>query len=125
MSVQEQLRALVHRHHANLAEQIASVDRLLTARDEEGHAPHDSIVEAQGITHQMKGTAGSMGFAALSTAAAELDTSLKQLKALDGAVTSDQMQEASQFLSSLQKIASETTPEMSTLYNADLSQLAK
>lgn len=125
MSVQEQLRALVHRHHANFIEQIASVDHLLTARDEDGRASHANIVEAQGITHQMKGTAGSMGFAHLSTAAAELDTSLKQLKALAGSVTPDQMQEASQFLSSLQKISSETTPEMSTLYNADLSQLAK
>lgn len=125
MTVQEQLRALVHKHHGNFIEQIACVGRLLADRNGEGLAPSTSIVEAQGITHQMKGTAGSMGFADLSSAAAELDASLKQLKAVDGPVSAAQMEAAVERLTTLQSISAQTTPEMSTLYNADLSRLMK
>lgn len=73
----------------------------------------------------MKGTAGSMGFADLSTAAAALDTSLKRLKEANGPVASGHMEDALQLLSGLQEMLSRTTPEMSTLYNADLSRLTK
>ncbi len=79
MTIDEQLRALVLRHHANLHEQIATVTRLLETRDAQGNAT-PCAAEAQGITHQLKGTAGSMGFPNVSVAAGALDDSLKILQ---------------------------------------------
>lgn len=126
MTMQEQLRQLVVRHHANLLEQIATVGRLLDPVGE----PHGAlavarVVEAQGITHQMKGTAGSMGFAAVGAAASTLDESLKVLKRASAPLPAPQVQPALDLLDSLRKIAEATPPEKSTLYNADLSRLAR
>lgn len=61
----------------------------------------------------------------MGTAAAALDENLKGLRKQFGAIARDQMQPSLQLLSALQRIAGETAPEMSTLYNADLSQLAR
>lgn len=54
MTMQEQLRALVHRNHAKLLEQLAAVVRLLTQTDESGAVTHEAITEAESLTHQMK-----------------------------------------------------------------------
>lgn len=124
MNIQEQLRGLVERHHANFGEQIAVVARLLGQSGRENVACA-RIAEAQAITHQMKGTAGSMGFPEVGAAAAALDESLKLLKVLPGPVTAGQRTRALELLASLQGIAARTTPEMSTLYNADLSKLSR
>jgi len=125
MSMQERLRDLVERHHVNLVEQIATVGRLLTPPEDGSPLPLPRIIEAQGITHQMKGTAGSMGFPDVGAAAATLDESLKSLEKGPGPIAPGQLQAALDLMSTLCSIAAATTPEMSTLYNADLSKLAK
>jgi len=125
MTMQEQLRALVERHHANLAEQVAIVARLLGQDDEGSDVGVARVIEAQGLTHQMKGTAGSMGFVHVAAAAAKLDEHLKDLKRCPDPVTAAQRKESLELLCELQRIAASTTPEMSTLYDADLSKLAR
>jgi HPt (histidine-containing phosphotransfer) domain-containing protein len=123
--MQEQLRALVERHHANLAAQVAAAAGLLAELDENGAVPAARIIEAQGITHQLKGTAGSMGFAEVSAAAAALDESLKGLKKQPCPILATQLEASLEKLAALKRIAEQTTPEMSTLYNADLTKLAR
>jgi HPt (histidine-containing phosphotransfer) domain-containing protein len=123
VSVQEQLRQLVHAHHSNFAKQLVSVERLLHSGDETGLVPAEQIADAQALSHQMKGTAGSMGFPIVGQAAAELDDILKGLKAEAVPVDATRMQAAREQLAKLQSIAAQTTPEMSTLYHADLSKL--
>lgn len=123
MSLQEQLRDLVHRHHANFAEQLAIVDRLLRPPDQTGTVTQAQVVEAQAITHQMKGSAGSMGFTEVGTAAAALDDGLKLLKRIPDPIPPAQRQAALELLANLQAVAARTTPEMSTLFSADLSKL--
>jgi hypothetical protein len=44
---------------------------------------------------------------------------------LGGPIPAAQLQSSLNLLAALQRIAQATTPEMSTLYNADLSQLAR
>lgn len=125
MTTQEQLRALIERHHANFLEQIAMVGQLLAARDPNAHLPRPRIIEAQSITHQLKGTAGSMGFAEVGAAAAALDERLKGLKSAPEPVSAVQLEPTLDCLAALEHIAEETRPEMSTLYDVDLSQLAR
>lgn len=124
MTIEEQLRQLVIRHHANLHEQIAIVTQLLEARDEQGQR-RPGAVEAQGITHQLKGTAGSMGFPVVSAAASALDDNLKVLKRETPPIPEERLKPSLDLLAELRRIADETTPEMSTLYNVDLKQLAR
>jgi HPt (histidine-containing phosphotransfer) domain-containing protein len=124
MNMQAQLRTLVERHHANFAEQLETVARLLQPADEDsGAVPQARVVEAQAITHQMKGTAGSMGFAQVGAAATALDDSLKLLKRIPDPIQPAQRQASIDLLATLQSVTARTTPETSTLYNADLSQL--
>lgn len=125
MTMQEQLRALIQTNHPKLLEQIATVDRLLTRTDAGGALSQALIIEAEGITHQVKGAAGSIGFPDMGAAAATLDENLKGLRKQGGAISRDQLQPSLQLLAALQRIAGATTPEMSALYNADLSQLAR
>jgi chemotaxis protein histidine kinase CheA len=85
----------------------------------------ESIKNALEIAHQIKGTSGSMGYSDVSAAATRLELCLKGLKTPGGRVSSVQLEAALVLLGALQQIARSTTPEMSPLYNADLSRLTK
>ncbi len=122
MTMQEQLRALVERHLVHLVEQLATVTELLTPAGDT--LPVIKAVEAQAITHQIKGTAGSMGFPEISAIATALDDSLKTLKAADAPIPLADLQPALEQLANLRRVSEATTPVMSKLYNADLSKLA-
>ncbi len=125
MTIQEQLRALVERHLVNLGEELATATDLLTPKSDTGTLPLAQIIEAQEITHKLKGTAGSMGFSDIGATASALDEILKTLKTQPDPITPEQLQPALELLGKLRGIAENTTPAMSALYNADLSKLAK
>lgn len=122
-AMQNQLRDLVRTHHANLLTQIDRLGQMLgnIAAPDAGCA--DAIAAAEGLAHQIKGASGSIGFADVSRAATILDDHLKSLVALAGEVTAGQIQAAIALVDDLQRTARNTTPESSTLYNADLSRL--
>jgi HPt (histidine-containing phosphotransfer) domain-containing protein len=125
MTMQEQIRALVERHHVHLVEQITTVRQLITPPDTSGAIPVAQVVEAESIMHQMKGTAGSMGFPDIGAAATALDESLKILKKLPGPIAPAQIELSLDQLAILQRITESTTPAMSKLYDADLSTLGR
>jgi len=79
----------------------------------------------EGLTHQVKGAAGSIGFPEIGRAAAGLDENLKTLQKQTGAVPQDQLRACVELLGKLQGFAQGTTPDMSALYDADLSKLAR
>jgi HPt (histidine-containing phosphotransfer) domain-containing protein len=122
MTIQEQLRALVERHLVNLVEQLATVTELLTPKGGALAVAH--VVEAQAVMHQLKGTAGSMGFRDVGAAAGALDENLKTLAKRTGPIPTAELQPAQELLGTLRRIAEGTTPAMSALYDADLSKLA-
>jgi len=124
MSIEEELRTLIERNYVKLLDQLASLTRLLDARDQGGGLGHGPIIEAQGLTHQMKGAAGTIGFGAMGAAAAALDESLRMLAAQGSSIPADQLKRPLALLGALQRAAEETAPENSSLYEADLSQFA-
>ena len=77
------------------------------------------------VTHQVKGAAGSIGFPEIGRAAAVLDENLKALQKQAGDVPQDQLRVCVELSGELQRLARGTTPEMSALYDADLSKLAR
>jgi HPt (histidine-containing phosphotransfer) domain-containing protein len=125
MTLQDQLRVLIERNHTKLLEQVASVAQLLAERDREGNLEPAPLVEAQRLTHQMRGAAGSIGFGEIGAAAAALDENLKVLCKGSGAVPGNHLQPSLVLLAALRTVAGRTKPETSTLYNADLSRFAR
>jgi HPt (histidine-containing phosphotransfer) domain-containing protein len=125
MTMQEQLRALVERNHVKLIQQVAAVAQLLGQTDADGALPQIVIAQMEGLTHQLKGAAGSIGFPQIGEVAAVLDDNLKALQKQAGAVAADQLRSCEQLMDELQRVAYGTTPQMSALYNADLSRLAR
>jgi HPt (histidine-containing phosphotransfer) domain-containing protein len=121
MTLHEQLRALIERNHTRLLDQVATLTRLLVERDQGSKLGRAPIVEAQRLTHQMRGAAGSIGFGEIGTAAAALDESLKALRKGGRAISARQLGSALALLAALQRVAGESNPERSALYHADLS----
>jgi HPt (histidine-containing phosphotransfer) domain-containing protein len=106
-------------------QQVAAVAQLLGQTDANGALPQSVIVEMEGLTHQLKGAAGSIGFPEIGRAAAILDDNLKVLQKQAGVVAADQLRSCVQLMHELQRVAYGTTPQMSALYDADLSKLAR
>jgi HPt (histidine-containing phosphotransfer) domain-containing protein len=125
MTMRDKLRALIERNHTKLLDQLATVKRLLAEGDQSGTLDPDPIVEAQSLTHQLKGAAGTIGFGRLSAAASALDESLTTLLAHGRSIAIDQLERPLILLAALQHVAEETTPQNSILYHADLPRLAR
>lgn len=120
MIVHEQLRVILKRYCMNLFDQIEMLDQLMSQTCGIGAQSSAQIAEAQNITHQMKGTSGTMGFPDIAAAASALDDGLKLLAKRDR-VSQPQLQVSKELFARLRKIASQVTPQASTLYDADLS----
>lgn len=120
MTVQDQLRDLLKRHCTSLLDQIETLDQLISQNGDTSVQSSAPIAKAQNITHQMKGTSGSMGFLEVSSAASMLDDELKLLAKQDR-ISQPQLQFSKDLLVRLRKIASQATPQKSTLYDADLA----
>jgi HPt (histidine-containing phosphotransfer) domain-containing protein len=117
--IQDQLRMLLHTHHGNLLKQIDTLGQMLG--DGAAHQAA-SVTAAEGLAHQIKGAGGSIGFAEISQAATVLDDQLKALVAQGGDASPEQMEAARALFLDLDRIARGTTPESSTLYNANLTR---
>jgi HPt (histidine-containing phosphotransfer) domain-containing protein len=124
VEIHEQLREILKRGCASLRDQVETVGRLLPQIATSADDAAVTIAEAQAITHQIKGTSGTIGFKDLAAAAAALDDSLKQLGERPMRVDQNQLQISNQLFTRLQTIARETTCENSALYDVDVSTLA-
>jgi HPt (histidine-containing phosphotransfer) domain-containing protein len=123
VTVQEQVRDLLKRYCAKLPGQIEILDQLLTHNcgvDVQWSAP---LARAEIITHEMKGTGGSLGFPDIAAAATALGDHLKLLAKQDR-ISEVQLQATKDLFAHLRKIASQPTAQKSALYDADLTPLA-
>jgi HPt (histidine-containing phosphotransfer) domain-containing protein len=124
MEARDQLRALPERGCASLKDQVESVGSLLSGCAMRGDGTTNSIAETQAITHQIKGTGGSIGYMELANAATALDDHLKRL-AKSAPIDPLQLQIAKELFARLQERAGELSCEKSALYNLDLSALSR
>lgn len=125
MTVREQIRALLQRHCTTIKAQVEEVEAALSGVVTSEDHQAASIRVAQGLTHQIKGTSGSMGYRETSAAAATLDQTLKALLTDTGSISPAQLQHALDLLRDLQRHARNASPEASSLYSADLPRLEK
>jgi HPt (histidine-containing phosphotransfer) domain-containing protein len=122
MDIQQQLRALVRQHHRTMRAQLDRIGQLLEeAAGNRAQCPA-LVGQAKSIAHQIKGSAGTIGFARISRAATNLDSSLKEIlvREIAGPASLDR---SLLFFSDLKRVLESTSPEQSSIYNADLSRL--
>ena len=123
MTIQEQLRTLLTRHCASINADVDMIARSLSEVLNPNANQAASIRNALEVVHQIKGTSGSMGYPALSAAAERLEGCLKGLEPQAGQISEGEFQSVMTCLRALEQQAQRTTPEVSPLYNVDLSCL--
>lgn len=119
----DKIVALIERGRASLLTQVSAVGRLLRECPVEGANVGD-IAEAQSLTHQIKGTSGSIGFMELASAATALDKELQTLLKQSAHVEKNNLHTSQALLARLESIAAITYCKNSTLYEMDLSSFA-
>jgi CheY-like chemotaxis protein len=116
--IQDQLRALLATHRSALDEQIGTVGDLL---DEGLSAKNgEAIDNALSLTRQIKGDSGSLGYPELAAAAASLGENLRRLADESQPISETLVRESRHLFSQLKVAATASTPERSTLYNAEI-----
>ncbi|MGI9419316.1 MAG: Hpt domain-containing protein [Geminicoccaceae bacterium] len=120
MPVQDQIRALVQGHCDRLPDHVDEIggklSRLVNA--ETDHAAHlGDLIE---LTHKLNGSSGSIGFRDVGAAAAALEEHLTELAQSQTKPEAPDLARILVLFNALERLASQATPEDSTLYHADL-----
>jgi len=118
--MESELRALIERHRTTLSRQVTALGRLLTRLDQPAANPLAVIGEARDLAHQLAGSSGSIGFAQVGAAAEALATRLKLLQAAGVPPGADERRRLYALFDELDRIAEQTTPQDSRLYDAEL-----
>lgn len=115
--MQEKLRALIKRHCVWLHDTMPALRHNLSPLISQGDANNDAVRAAKVISHQIKGSSGSVGFREISDAATLLDGHIGQLMQAEITASSQDRQHLDSLCTDLQNIVSLVTPETSALYN--------
>lgn len=121
--MQPALRALIDKYCLTLEGQMHDLQDLLsgfgqTATD--GPADVSAVTE---LVHRIAGIAGSMGYPAVSDAAAALERMLRIIEKAEGKADAETVGNVMTLFASLQLAAGTVTPETSTLNGRDLGWL--
>ena len=118
------LQSLIVTYCSSLPVEVQALTQTLAPAAEGTDAILGNLVGALDRVHRIKGAGGSLGFAAVSRAAAELEA---RLRALDATVAADDrvgLGSVLQSLAQLKELATTIRPEGSSLYGIDLSRIA-
>lgn len=123
--MQDAFRALIDNYCVTLARQLDDISRYLDAADRRQGDSSAALEGVLDLSHQIAGLSGTMGYAHVGTAAAELEAAL--VNRSDGPEPSspEGIAQIKALYDVLSHAASGVKPENSTLYNIDLSHLAR
>ncbi len=121
MTVLDKLRSLIKVHCVTIKDNVSELEAGLSRLYGQADQQSGCIIEdARGLTHQLKGSSGSIGFRNVSSAAALLDDYLKSVSELDRKLNDSELQRISHMLDKLKREAVAIAPEHSSLYHAQL-----
>jgi len=115
--MQDRLRQLINRHCTWLHETMPALRHNLTPLITQGQADCDAVRAAKVMSHQIKGSSGSVGFGEISAAATELDNHISKLMQASALAASGDRQLLEDLCLKLANIVATVTPETSALYN--------
>ena len=117
--MEQQLRDLIARHCATLEKELEDV-RKCVEQLEDGHSVKDAIKEGIEMTHKIKGSSGSIGFADISAASALLEHCFRSLLENPEMIDNEARQSVAVHFQSLEQLVLTVRPESSSLYNVAL-----
>jgi HPt (histidine-containing phosphotransfer) domain-containing protein len=121
--VSAKLQSLIVAYCRSLPLDVQALAETLAPPSTETDAIVDNLTAALQRVHRIKGAGGSLGFAAVSRAASQLEADLRELAEAAGEGEIE-IGPVLQSLAQLKELAATVHPEGSTLYGIDLSQVA-
>ncbi len=119
MTVQDKLRSLIKVHCVTIKDSVSELEAGLASLHEPSDRQSEFIIEdARSLTHQLKGSSGSIGFGNVSNAAAILDDYLKTISGPDRRLNTSELQRIFHMLDTLRRETESISPERSSLYHA-------
>jgi two-component system, OmpR family, response regulator len=115
------LRDLLGRHCSGLARQTEELEQLLQQGLDPNCISREPLLKARSLTHQAKGTSGSVGFPEMSRAAAALNDLLKILSTPARRISPSDVEAAKALFGKFKATSEGCKPELSTLYHANLA----
>lgn len=112
--LQERLRNLITQHCDTLRKEAADIGTVLERWPDDEVPDPVMLRRARGAAHKLKGSSGTIGFAAVSASAAELEALLDEAAASPAAARRDPILEHNR---ALQDAVSTLRPEQSGLYD--------
>ena len=116
------LRALVIRHCASLTERVGTLSALVLSLSE-ATGPAAQIAECRALAHQIAGASGSIGFDRNGELAAVLERKFVEFGLSDEPASKAQLGEVAFLCAELGRVAGDTKPEHSRLYDVDLGTI--
>lgn len=124
--MQDQLHALISNHCSWVRAQVQLIeDGLAPILGQTAGEPKPGLLEAREQTHQITGTSGTMGFPLVSSQARALEARLEVLADSSGPVSADDLADIAMLLANLRHSVGDVSPESSSLFGVDLSQIAR
>ena len=121
--MQPALRALIERYCLTLDGQMHELEGFFSDFSGTAGAGPVDVSDALDLVHRITGIAGSMGYPAVSDAAAALERTLRIVDKADGIADAETTGNVMTLFSSLRLAAGMATPEASALNKADLGWL--
>lgn len=123
MTVLDKLRSLIKVHCVTIKDSVSELEASLSGLYGQADRQSEFIIEeARGLTHQLKGSSGSIGFRDVSNAAAILDDYLKSISGMDRKLNDSELQRIFHMLGKLKRVTATISPEHSSLYHAQFDQ---
>ena len=123
MSPQDQLKAILERHCASLVGETTAAGAKFAESVLVPALYEELAREATEIVHRINGSSGSLGFHSLSLAASKFEDALKESILLGAAPDEANIRRMHGLFKEMQKIAEQTRPQESKLYNLDPAQI--
>jgi HPt (histidine-containing phosphotransfer) domain-containing protein len=118
------LQSLIHSYCSALPQDVQALAEAISLAAGGSDAIIDHLTEALQRLHRIKGAGGSLGFEAVSRAAAQLEAELRKLESVAAFRDGGDLHRVLDSLAQLKELATTIKPEGSTLYGIDLSRMA-
>ena len=125
MSPRDQLKAILERHCASLAGEMKATSTKFAESVLVPARFGDLAREVAEMVHRINGSSGSLGFHSLSLAASKFEDALNKSILLGTAPDDADIRRLHGLFTEMQKIAGQTKPQESKLYNLDPAQVAQ
>ncbi len=120
--MEEQLRELIIKHCKTLEVELEAIRQCVKRLDDHAIPAIDTIKEGIEVTHKIKGSSGSIGFADISAASEILEHYFRSFPENIKTLDDKARQKLAHHFQTLEQLVTTITPENSSLFNVSLPE---